>query len=102
MVLGREIVVQRPLADPDFRCDLVHADCSDAVAIEQTVDRFEDALLHNLFADEPFHGDSQFSRYRAGRARSATHARQKTPAILARDISLSETAGNFGKCSSWK
>ncbi len=47
VVLRRKIVIQGSLADPDFRRDLVHTDRSDAVAIEQAVDRFEDPLLHS-------------------------------------------------------
>src|ERR1700722_6658433 len=96
------MVVQGPLADSGFLRDLVHADRSNALAIEQAVHSVQDPLSRSFFAGEPSQGGNQFSRCRAGRVGSATHARRKTPAILARDISLSATAGNFGKCSSWK
>src|SRR5258708_9251697 len=97
-IFGREIVVQRPLADPDFRSGFFHADPPDALAIKQTVHRFEDPLLHSSFTDEPIHSGNQFSMCRAGLAGSATHDRRKTPVIITRDISFSEKAGKYWKC----
>ena len=49
-ILGREMVVERALADADFGRDGIDADGANALQIEQPVGGLEDALLHRRFA----------------------------------------------------